>query len=131
MVVRRLVIMPDDLLIARSLNFNIDYPSNTDGNEFLLPQDVLITRNTTSVLQNMPDTLDPVLCDFNDNSAGDHYVISTCLQVTCKEPPKERKSITFRRTRHVDADKVRQNLANLLVLYNLHGLLNALTTIVR
>lgn len=105
-----LAIIPEELVIIGDLNFHIDNLNNSEGNKFTLTLeehgflqhavgathtkghtfDVLITRNTSSVLKGVSTIQNPVLCDKNGNVAGDHFAVHAHLRVA--KPPKERKT---------------------------------------
>ncbi|XP_061194315.1 uncharacterized protein LOC133202489 [Saccostrea echinata] len=141
-----LVIIPEDLVITGDLNFHIDNPNDSEGNRFILTLeehglsqhvvgathtkghtlDVLITRKASSLLRGLPTIQDPVLCDNNGNAAGDHFAVHAYLQIA--KPPKERKTVTFRRMKQLDNEKFRIDLDSSLVLCDKNDSLENLVT---
>lgn len=47
--------------------------------------EVLITRETSSLLRGLPTIQDPVLCGNNGNAAGGHFAVHANVQVA--KPP--------------------------------------------
>lgn len=133
-------------MITCDLNFHIDNPKDSVGNKFIhtleehgLSQhvidathtkgqtlNVLITRNTSSVLRGIPTIQDPVLCDNNGNAAGDHLAVHAHLWVA--KPPKERKTVTFRSIKQLDIEKFKADLASSPLLCDNDGSLENLVT---
>lgn len=123
-----LAIIPEELVITGDLHFHVDNPNDSEGNKFILTLgehgllqhvvgathtkghtlDVLITRNTSSVLGGLPTKLDPVLCDNNGNAAGDRFAVHALLRVA--KPPKERKTVTFRRMKQLDIEMFKSDI---------------------
>lgn len=115
-------------MITGDLHFHVDNPNDSEGNKFILTLeehdllqhvvgathtkghtlDVLITRNTSSVLGGLPTIQDPVLCDNNGNAAGDHFAVHALLRVA--KPPKERKTVTFRRMKQLDIEMFKSDI---------------------
>lgn len=123
-----LATIPEELVITGDLHFHVDNPNDSEGNKFILTLeehgllqhvvgathtkghtlDVLITRNTSSVLGGLPTIQDPVLCDNNGNAAGDHFAVHALLRVA--KPPKERKTVTFRRMKQLDIEMSKSDI---------------------
>ena len=102
------------------MNFHLDNPSKCDARTFLetlteheLVQhmrsathvcghilDVVITRENCLILFETPLVQDPNLCDRKGNPSGDHFPLMTKINVS--KPPKQRKTITYRKYRDID-----------------------------
>ena len=99
---------PKELIITGDLNFHLDDLQDPETVKFLrilddhgLVQhvrepthsgghilDVVIVRDSSSILHGEPCVTDPGLYDNNSNPAGDHLVISSKLSLS--KPTKER-----------------------------------------
>ncbi|XP_062616530.1 uncharacterized protein LOC134278229 [Saccostrea cucullata] len=108
-----------ELIITGDLNFHLDNVQDPEGVKFLrilddhgLVQhvkesthsgghilDVVIVRDSSSILYGEPCVTDPGLYDKNGNPAGDHLAI--CSKLTLSKPARERKSIKFRKLRDI------------------------------
>ncbi|XP_062616752.1 uncharacterized protein LOC134278448 [Saccostrea cucullata] len=108
-----------ELIITGDLNFHLDNVQDPEGVKFLrilddhgLVQhvkesthsgghilDVVILRDSSSVLYGEPCVTDSGLYDKNGNPAGDHLAI--CSKLTLSKPARERKSIKFRKLRDI------------------------------
>ena len=110
---------PKELIITGDLNFHLDDLQDPETVKFLrilddhgLFQyvrepthsgghilDVVIVRDSSSILHGEPCVTDPGLYDKNSNPAGDHLAISSKLSLS--KPTKERKAIKFRKLRDI------------------------------
>ncbi|VDI45621.1 Hypothetical predicted protein, partial [Mytilus galloprovincialis] len=116
----RTVVVSEELIITGDLNFHLDDPTDNDAHKFLetleehgLSQhvtgkthvhghtlDVVITRENSSILSDIPSIQDPHLCDNKGKPSGDHLAISSQINIANK-PPKQRKTVTFRKYRDI------------------------------
>lgn len=110
-----LAVEPKELIITGDLNFHVDDPADVDARHFTdsldihgLVQhvqgathvgghtlDVVITREDSSVIQDVPSILDPCLCDIQGNISNDHLAVHTKLN--CTKPDPTRKLVNFRK----------------------------------
>lgn len=61
--------------------------------------DLLITRESNTILMSKPVVKDPLLCDLRGNVSGDHKDICSVLNVSKPEKPK--KQLSFQQFRKV------------------------------
>ena len=110
---------PKELIITGDINFHLDDLQDPETVKFLrmlddygLVQhvkepthsgghilDVVIVRDSSSILHGEPCVTDPGLYDKNSNPAGDHLAISSKLSLS--KPTRERKAIKFRKLRNI------------------------------
>ncbi|CAG2234132.1 unnamed protein product [Mytilus edulis] len=81
--------------------------------------DVVITRENSSILSDIPSIQDPHLCDNKGKPSGDHLAISS--QINIAKPPKQRKTVTFRKYRDIVVKDLITDLNNSAVLCNPEG----------
>lgn len=123
-------------MITCDLNVHIDNPKDSEGNKFLLTLeehslsqhvvgathtkghslDVLVTRNTSYVLEGLPTIQDPELCNKNRNATGDHFAV----HAGCKAS-KNRKTVTFRRMKQLYIVKFKSDPDSSSVLFDTNG----------
>ena len=58
-----------------------------------------------------PFVQDPNLCDIKGNPSGDHFALLTKINVS--KPPKQRKTITYRKDRDIDISYLTDDLRNI------------------
>ena len=73
--------------------------------------DVIITREDSLILFETPFFQDPNLCDKKGNPSGDHFALMTKINVS--KPPKQRKTITYRKYRDIDISYLTDDLRNI------------------
>jgi hypothetical protein len=59
----------------------------------------------------IPLVQDPNLCDRKGNPSGDHFALMTKINVS--KPPKQRKTITYRKYRDIDISDLTDDLRNI------------------
>lgn len=113
-------ISPEELIITGDMNFHLDIQHDQNSQQFLqslhehgLKQlvnkpthvrehilDVVVTRDNSRILQSMPTVDDHFICDSRGVSSGDHKGITSLIHLS--KPPKQRKTVTFRKFRKID-----------------------------
>jgi hypothetical protein len=73
--------------------------------------DVVITREDRLILFETPLVQDPNLCDRKRNPSGDHFAPMTKIDVS--KPPKQRKTIAYRKYRDIDISDLTDDLRNI------------------
>ena len=125
---------PTEMIITGDLNFHLDLPSHPDTLRFNsilesygLKQhvskpthvsghtlDVVITRESCTLLKVTPSVSDPGLGDANGRSTGDHCAI--LFQIRLNKPPKVRKKVTYRKLKEIQVPDFKTSVAESPVL---------------
>ena len=112
----RLTTMAQEVIIIGDLNFHFDDPTDINVRRFTgqldaygLVQhvtgathirghtlDVIITRESSSIIKGSPSIVDPCLYDSRGKDSGDHFAIQVTLD--CAKPQHSKKEITCRRS---------------------------------
>ena len=97
----RLTEIHEEILITGDFNFHMDNRNDTDASRFSnlldahgLTQhvkepthkkghilDLVITRDTSLLLNSSPVVTDPGLCDSHGNPSGDHFALVFCINI--------------------------------------------------
>ena len=119
-----------NIIITGDLNFHLDNPAELDVRRFSetladrgmtqlvkFPThrgghilDVVIVRETGSIISGLPTVYDPCLCDKQGNISGDH--LSVRFAVHASKPARLRKVVTFRRLRQICVSDFAQDIAS-------------------
>ena len=119
-----------NIIITGDLNFHLDNPAELDVRRFsetladrgmtqLVKSpthrgghilDVVIVRETGSIISALPTVYDPCLCDKQGNIAGDHLAVR--IAVHASKPARLRKVVTFRRLRQICVSDFAQDIAS-------------------
>ena len=111
-------------------NFHLDHPAELDVRRFsetladrgmiqLVKSpthrgghilDVVIVRETGSIISALPTVYDPCLCDKQGNISGDHLAVR--FAVHSRKPARLRKVVTFRRLRQICVSDFAQDIAS-------------------
>ena len=126
------IVMLDSYTIIRTgdLNFHLDNPAELDVRRFsetladrgmtqLVESpthrgghilDVVIVRETGSIISALPTVYDPCLCDKQGNIYGGHLAVR--FAVHASKPDRLRKVVTFRRLRQICVSDFAQDIAS-------------------
>ena len=119
-----------NIIITGDLNFHLDNPAELDVRRFSetladrgmtqlvkFPThrgghilDVVIVRETGSIISALPTVYDPCLCDKQGNISGDHLAVR--FAVHASKPARLRKVVTFRRLRQICVSDFAQDIAS-------------------
>ena len=119
-----------NIIITGDLNFHLDNPAELDVRRFSetladrgmtqlvkFPThrgghilDVVIVRETGSIISGLPTVYDPCLCDKQGNISGDHLAVR--FAVHASKPARLRKVVTFRRLRQICVSDFAQDIAS-------------------
>ena len=119
-----------NIIITGDLNFHLDNPAELDVRRFsetladrgmtqLVKSpthrgghilDVVIVRETGSIISALPTVYDPCLCDKQGNISGDHLAVR--FAVHASKPARLRKVVTFRRLRQICVSDFAQDIAS-------------------
>ena len=119
-----------NIIITGDLNFHLDNPAELDVRRFSetladrgmtqlvkFPThkgghilDVVIVRETGSIISALPTVYDPCLCDKQRNISGDHMAVR--FAVHASKPARLRKVITFRRLRQFCVSDFAEDIAS-------------------
>ena len=119
-----------NIIITGDLNFHLDNPTELDVRRFSetladrgmtqlvkFPThrgghilDVVIVRETGSIISGLPTVYDPCLCDKQGNISGDHLAVR--FAVHASKPARLRKVVTFRRLRQICVSDFAQDIAS-------------------
>ena len=119
-----------NIIITGDLNFHLDNPAELDVRRFSetladrgmtqlvkFPThrgghilDVVIVRETGSIISALPTVYDPCLCDKQGNISGDHLAVR--FAVHAGKPARLRKVVTFRRLRQICVSDFAQDIAS-------------------
>ena len=119
-----------NIIITGDLNFHLDNPAELDVRRFsetladrgmtqLVKSpthrgghilDVVIVRETGSIISALPTVYDPCLCDKQGNISGDHLAVR--FAVHASKPARLRKVVTFRRLRQICVKDFAQDIAS-------------------
>ena len=114
-----LILTPEPLLLVGDFNFRVDQANDCDARRFLSVLDSFdLTQHVAGPTHHVGHTLDLVITRANENGIitnccvrqriSDHFAVHCNL--TLAKPPLERKTISFRKTRSIDFDKLRNEL---------------------
>ena len=125
--------------ISGDLNFHLDNPAELDVRRFsetladrgmtqLVKSpthkgghilDVVIVRETGSIISALPTVYDPCLCEKQGNISGDHLAVR--FAVHASKPARLRKVVTFRRLRQICVSDFAQDIASSMDLSSVYG----------
>ena len=71
--------------------------------------DLLIARESTSLLDGVPCVLDPGLVDAHGNNSGDHLAVLASLDI--QKPKRQRKLVTYRRFSSINLSKFKADVS--------------------
>ena len=84
----------------------VKFPTHRGGHIL----DVVIVRETGSIISALPTVYDPCLCDKQGNISGDHLAVR--FAVHASKPARLRKVVTFRRLRQICVSDFAQDIAS-------------------
>ena len=116
-----LILTPEPLLLVGDFNFRVDQANDYDARRFLSVLDSFdLTQHVAGPTHHVGHTLDLVITRASENGIitnccvqqriSDHFAVHCNLAFA--KPPLERKTISFRKTRSIDFDKLCNELNN-------------------
>lgn len=125
----RLTVIQEEIVITGDMNFHLDENEDSDTRKFVdtlydhgLEQhivdpthklghtlDVVITRENSTIMKETPLVQDAFLFDRKGNLSGDHLALFTSFEI--KKPPKERKTVSYRKLRDINTDAFSADLS--------------------
>ncbi|CAG2185365.1 unnamed protein product [Mytilus edulis] len=129
-----IVKIPEEIFLTGDLNFHLDDKHNCDTRKFeqtisdhgLIQHvvgathirghtlDVIICREKSSILARVPSIEDLQICDDKGISSLDHFAVLCELNIT--KPPKQRKSVIFRKFKEINIKNIEMDINNSLLL---------------
>ncbi|CAG2209985.1 unnamed protein product [Mytilus edulis] len=129
-----IVKIPEEIFLTGDLNFHLDDKLNCDTRKFeqtisdhgLIQHvvgathirghtlDVIICREKSSILARVPSIEDLQICDDKGISSLDHFAVLCELNIT--KPPKQRKSVSFRKFKEINIENIEMDINNSLLL---------------
>ena len=116
-----LILTPEPLLLVGDFNFRVDQANDCDARRFLsVLESFDLTQHVAGPTHHDGHTLDLVITRASENGnitnccvrqrISDHFAVHCNLALA--KPPLERKTISFRKTRSIDFDKLRNDELN-------------------
>ena len=90
------------LLDSHGLTQHVRHPTHKKGHIL----DIVITRDSETLLTQTPTVFDPALCNQHGHISGDHFAIQ--FGINLNKPARTRKEVSFRRIRNISV----QDFAN-------------------
>ena len=125
-----LIIIPEEIVITGDLNVHLDDKNNSDACKFLetledhgLKQhvngptqihghtlDVIITRDISPILMDVPVVQDPHLCDRKGNPIDDHMALISKFRIS--RLPKCRLKVNYHKYREINLNDIGKDISD-------------------